>query len=86
MAFTERLTAEGILLPVGSVGDSYDNALAESVTGSYQTELIDHHPAYLGATELSLATAEWVAFYNHPGPGLAGHRLRRDVSDSALPL
>lgn len=51
---------------MGSVGDSFDNALAESVNSSYKTELTDHQPLYPGATELSLATAEWVAFYKPP--------------------
>ena len=68
VAFTERLAAEGILPSVGSVGDSFDNALAESVNSSYKTELIDHQPPYPGAAELSLATAEWVAFYNRQRP------------------
>ncbi|MFX4639435.1 IS3 family transposase, partial [Acinetobacter baumannii] len=58
VAFTERLAAEGILPSVGSVGDSFDNALAESVNSSYKTELIDRQPLYPGATELALGTAE----------------------------
>lgn len=57
VAFTEHLAAEGILPSIGTVGDSFDNALAESVNSSYKTELIDNQPLYPGATELSLATA-----------------------------
>lgn len=68
IAFTEHLAAEGILTSIGTVGDSFDNALAESVNSSYKTELIDFQPLYPGATELSLATAEWVAFYNRQRP------------------
>ena len=68
VAFTEHLAAEGILPSIGTVGDSFDNALAESVNSSYKTELIDNRPLYPGATELSLATAEWVAFYNRQRP------------------
>ncbi len=64
VAFTERLAAEGIVPSIGSVGDSFDNALAELVNSSHKTEFIDHQPLSPGAAELSLATAEWVAFYN----------------------
>ncbi|WP_109750552.1 IS3 family transposase [Mycolicibacterium fallax] len=97
IAFTERLAAEGILPSVGSVGDSFDNALAESVNSSYKTELIDHQPLYPGATELSLATAEWVAFYNRRRPNgycqdltpdraeaLYYHRQRHPQTEEAL--
>lgn len=50
------------------MGDSFDNALADSVNSSYKAELIDHQPPYPGATELSLATAEWVTIYNRQRP------------------
>ena len=61
-------------------GQSYDNALAESINADYKNELVDNGPLYPGMAELALATAEWVAFYNlgaakhvllrpHPGPG-----------------
>jgi len=53
VAFTERLAVEGIVPSIGTVGDSYDHALAESVNSSYKNELIDHQPAYPGAAELS---------------------------------
>jgi hypothetical protein len=68
VAFTEHLALEGILPSIGTVGDSFDHALVESVKSSYKTELIDHQPLYPGATELSLATDEWVAFYNRKRP------------------
>ena len=42
IAFTERLAAAGVSASVGTVGDAYDNALAESVTGLFKTELIKH--------------------------------------------
>ena len=74
-----------------------DNALAESVNSSYKTELIDHQPLYPGATELSLATAEWVAFYNRQRPNgycqdltpdraeaLYYHRQRHPHTEEAL--
>ena len=97
VAFTEHLAAEGILASIGSVGDSFDNALAESVNSSYKTELIDHQPLYPGAAELSLATAEWVAFYNRQQPNgycqdltpdraeaLYYHRQRHPHTEEAL--
>jgi len=68
VAFTENLAAEGILPSIGTVGDSFDNALAESINSSYKNELVDNEPLYPGMTELSLATAEWVAFYNRERP------------------
>ncbi len=49
-------------------GQSYDNALAESVNSDYKNELVDNQPRFHGATELSLGTAEWVAFYNRERP------------------
>ena len=82
---------------IGTVGDSFDNALAESVNSSYKTELIDNQPLYPGATELSLATAEWVAFYNRQRPNgycqdltpdraeaLYYHRLQHPQTEEAL--
>jgi putative transposase len=97
VAFTERLAAEGILPSVGTVGDSFDNALAESVNSSYKTELIDLQALYPGATELSLGTAEWVAFYNRQRPNgycqdltpdraeaLYYHRQRHPHTEDAL--
>ena len=68
VAFTENLADEGILPSIGTVGDSYDNALAESINSSYKNELVDNEPLYPGMAELSLATAEWVAFYNRERP------------------
>lgn len=68
VAFTQRLADEGILTSIGTVGDSYDNALAESVNADYKNELVDYGPRYPGMAELSLATAEWVAWYNRERP------------------
>lgn len=66
--FSRRLADEGIAASIGTVGDSYDNALAESVNADYKNELVDNGPRYPGATDLSLATAQWVAFYNRERP------------------
>lgn len=68
VAFTQRLADEGILTSIGTVGDSYDNALAESVNADYKNEVVDYGPKYPGMAELSLATAEWVAWYNRERP------------------
>lgn len=68
IVFGQRLAEEGIAASIGSVGDSYDNALAESVNSDYKNELVDNQPRFHGATELSLGTAEWVAFYNRERP------------------
>lgn len=68
IAFGNRLAQAGIAASIGSVGDSYDNALAESVNADYKNELVDFGDRYRGLAELSLATAEWVAFYNRERP------------------
>jgi putative transposase len=68
ITFGQRLSEAGIAASIGSVGDSYDNALAESVNADYKNELVDYGPRYHGLAELSLATAEWVAFYNRHRP------------------
>lgn len=68
VSFTQHLADEGILTSVGTVGDSYDNALAESVNADYKNELVDYGPRYPGMAELSLSTAEWVAWYNRERP------------------
>ena len=64
MRYTERLEASGIAPSVGSRGDSYDNALAESVIGLYKTELIYHKGPWRSMEDVEFATLEWVAWYN----------------------
>ena len=49
---------------VGSKGDSYDNALAETVNGLYKAELIDRRGPWRSVDEVELATADWVHFWN----------------------
>jgi putative transposase len=63
--YTERLGSAGAVPSVGSVGDSYDNALAESVIGLYKTELIRRRGPWRGLDDLELATLEWVDWWNH---------------------
>ena len=62
--YTERLADAGLERSVGSTGDSYDNALAESVIGLYKTEVIHRRGSWKGIDEVEFATLEWVAWYN----------------------
>lgn len=62
--YSERLAEAGIEPSVGSRGDSYDNALAETVIGLYKTELIHHRGPWRSLDEVEYATLEWVAWYN----------------------
>lgn len=65
IAHTERLAAAGIDPSVGSVGDSYDNALAESIIGLYKLELVDNLGPWRGTDDLELQTLLWVDWWNH---------------------
>ncbi len=62
--YTERLAEAGAVCSVGSRGDSYDNALAESVNGLYKAEVI-HRRSWRSLEQVELATAEWVDWWNH---------------------
>jgi len=63
--YTERLAEAEAVSSVGSKGDSYDNALAETVNGLYKTELIRRHQGpWRSADEVELATAAWVHWWN----------------------
>jgi putative transposase len=64
IAFTDRLVDEGIDPSVGSVGDAYDNALAESQIGLYKTELIHHEGPWRDVDQVEAATASWVLWFN----------------------
>lgn len=63
--YTERLAEAGAVRSVGSCGDSYDNALAETVVGLYKTELIGRREPWRSLEQVELATAEWVDRWNH---------------------
>jgi putative transposase len=63
--YTERLADAGVVNSVGSRGDSYDNALAESVIGLYKAELVHHRGPWRGLDDLEYATLEWVDWWNH---------------------
>ena len=72
--YTERLADAGAVRSVGSRGDSYDNALAESVIGLYKTELIRKWGPWRSFEQLELATARWVDWYNQ-------RRLHSSIGD-----
>ena len=63
--YSERLADAGIATSVGSRGDSYDNALAESVNGLYKAELVYRRGPWKGREDLELATLEWVDWFNN---------------------
>jgi putative transposase len=70
--YTERLAEAGIEPSVGSRGDSYDNALAETINGLYKTELIHRRVPWKTKESLELATLQWVHWFNH-------HRLLESI-------
>jgi putative transposase len=63
--YTERLAEAGIEPSVGSRGDSYDNALAETVNGLYKAEVIHRRGPWKTKASVELATLEWVSWFNH---------------------
>ena len=70
--YTERLAEAGIEPSVGSRGDSYDNALAESVIGLFKTEVIRRRGPWRSVEDVEFATLEWVWWFNH-------HRLLEPI-------
>jgi putative transposase len=63
--YTERLAETGAVNSVGSRGDSYDNALAETIIGLYKAELVRNRGPWRGLDHLEYATLEWVDWFNH---------------------
>jgi transposase InsO family protein len=63
--YTERLAEAGLESSVGSVGDSYDNALAETINGLYKTEVIHKRGPWRTVDEVEYATLEWVDWFNN---------------------
>jgi putative transposase len=63
--YSERLAEAGAIASVGSRGDSYDNAVAESTIGLYKTELVRPQGPWRGLDDLELATLEYLDWYNH---------------------
>ncbi|MGL5850616.1 MAG: IS3 family transposase [Phycicoccus sp.] len=72
--YTERLADAGIAASVGSVGSSYDNALAETINGLYKTELIKPRGPWKNPDDVEYGTAEWVDWFDH-------HRLYQYCGD-----
>ena len=70
--YTERLAEAGIEPSVGSRGDSYDNALAETINGLYKAEVIHRRGPWKTKAAVELATLEWVSWFNH-------HRLLESI-------
>jgi transposase InsO family protein len=62
--YTERLREAGIEPSVGGFGSSYDNALAESVSGLFKTEVIRKQGPWKNLDDVECATQEWVSWYN----------------------
>ncbi|HET8771444.1 MAG TPA: IS3 family transposase, partial [Gemmatimonadaceae bacterium] len=62
--YTDRLLEAGVESSVGSRGDAYDNALAETINGLYKTEVIRHLGPWKGLDDVEFATLEWVSWYN----------------------
>jgi putative transposase len=88
------LAEAGAVTSVGSPGDSYDNALAETIIGLYKTELIRRRGPWKGLDEVEYATLEWVDWFNHrrllepigyvpPAEFEAAYHQREDPSHTA---
>ena len=65
LEYQERLSRAGVVSSVGRVGDSYDNALAETVIGLYKSELIRPLGPWEGKSSVEYETLKWVDWYNH---------------------
>jgi transposase InsO family protein len=65
ITYTERLTEAGLVLSVGSVGDSYDNALAETINGLYKAEVIHRRGPWRSLEAVEYATLEWIDWFNN---------------------
>ena len=92
--YTERLAEAGIEPSVGSKGDSYDNALAETINGLYKAELIHRRAPWKTVESLELATLEWVTWFNyqrlleplgHIPPAEAEERYYHQLTEQAQP-
>ena len=91
--YTDRLVEAGVLPSVGSVGDSYDNALAETINGLYKTEVIHRCGPWRSFEAVEFATLEWVDWFNnrrlfepigHIPPAEAEARYYAQLSDAAI--
>ena len=64
LVYTARVMEYGMLPSTGTVGDSYDNAMAENVNGAYKTELVWRRKPFADLKDLELATFRWVTWWN----------------------
>ncbi|GAB4088272.1 IS3 family transposase [Hydrogenophaga soli] len=86
--YTERLDQAGIRPSVGSRGDSYDNALAETINGLYKAEMIHRRGPWKTRESVELATLQWVHWFNHtrlltPIGGIPRQRLRQTTGGNS---
>jgi transposase InsO family protein len=90
--YTERLAEAGVAVSVGSVGDSYDNAMAETINGLYKAEVI-YRQSWKNREAVEMATLTWVAWFNQRRllgpignipPAEAETRYYQQLSESAL--
>lgn len=72
--YTDRLAAAGISASIGSVGDSYDNAMAEALNGTFKAELVKLHGPWRTRHQLEIAVIEWIDWYN-------ASRLHSEIGD-----
>jgi putative transposase len=63
--YTERLAEAAVVASVGSVGDSYDNAMAEAFNSLFKAELVRNKGPWQGIDDLEIAVAEYIDWYNH---------------------
>jgi putative transposase len=85
IAFTDRLIVAGVDASVGSVGDAYDNALAESTIGLYKTELIKNLGPWRDCDHVEIATLEYVDWYNHRRPHSGAADLPPAIFETIYP-
>jgi len=74
ITFTERLAALGMRASIGTIGDAYDKALAESTIGLFKTELIRRRGPWRTLDDVEIATLEWVDWFNN-------RRLHTELGD-----
>jgi putative transposase len=72
--YTDRLADAGLAASVGTVGDSYDNAMAEAFNGTFKAELVHLHGPWRTRRQLEIAIVEWIDWYNH-------RRLHSEIGD-----
>ena len=81
--YTERLAEAGIDPSVGSVGDSYHNALAESVIGLFKAEVIEFFGSWKSVSQVEWETLQWVSWYNTERlHGAIGHRPPQEMEEA----